>query len=254
MPALGTQFITGCLLLAGLVPYTLWASRRGPSREVRWTVIGLWATAVGYAGAVACGLAFTDPVSVCGRRTLDDDFPLVHVTVDSFPPDVACYWTDSTSYGPTHPTALSAWVMWAGLAVTVVALSVVLLRRQSRASPAAWAGAMWSPMAAVAIWAAGIDPALDLSRSDLYDRCLHAKTVPPDTKLTRIEILDIDRTVFPPSITCTYPDGTTNLLADQWIAVLICGAVSAAFAGVALHQVRRAGAPARRSRASRADA
>ncbi|MFH8496800.1 hypothetical protein [Streptomyces coeruleorubidus] len=240
MLALGTQFSTVCLLLAGLIPFKLWTWRRDPSREARWTVIGLWATAVGYAGAVAYGFAFTDPVSVCGWRTLDDDFPLVHVTVDPFPPDVACYWSDSMSYGPSHPTALSTWVMWAGLAVTAVALSVVLLRRDSRASRAARAGAIWSPMVAAGIWVAGIDPALDLSRGDLNDQCLYAKTVPPDTKLTRIEVLDVDRTVLPPSITCTYPDGTTNLLADRWIAVLICGGVSAVFAGVVLHQVRQA--------------
>jgi hypothetical protein len=135
--------------------------------------------------------------------------------------------------------------MWAGLAVTAVALSVVLLRRDSRASRAARAGAIWSPMAAVGIWIAGVDPALDLPRSDLDDQCLYAKTVPPETRLTRIEILDVDRTVFPPSITCTYPDGTTNLLSDQWIAVLVCGAVSAASVGVVLHQVRKAGRPGR---------
>ncbi|MEU0385570.1 hypothetical protein [Streptomyces chartreusis] len=254
MLAVGTQFLTVCLLVAGLIPYKLWTLSRGPSREARWTVIGLWATAVGYAGAVAYGFAFTDPVSVCGRRTLDNDFPLVHVTVDPFPPDVACFWSDSMSYGPSHPTAPSTWVMWAGLAVTVVALSVVLLRRESRVSPAVRAGAIWSPMAAVGIWVAGIDPVLDLSRSDLHDQCLYAKSVPPETKLTRIEILDVDRTAFPPSLTCTYPDGTTDLLADRWIAVLICGAVSAAFAGVVLHQVRRAGPAGRRSRASCGDA
>ncbi len=245
MLPLGTQVLTVCLLLIGLIPYKVWTSSRGPSREVRWTVIGLWATALGYAGAVAYGFAFTAPVSVCGWGTLDNDFPLVRVTVDPFPPDVACHWSDSMSYGPSHPTALSSWLMWASLAVTAVALSVVLLRRRSRASLAARAGAIWSPMVAVAIWVAGIDPALDLSRGDLNDQCLYAKTLPPETTLTRIEILDVDRTVFPPSITCTYPDGTTNLLADQWIALLVCAAVSAAFAGVVLHQVRQAGRPGR---------
>ncbi|MER7403641.1 hypothetical protein ABT373_14405 [Streptomyces sp. NPDC000070] len=237
MLALGTEFLTVCLLLAGLIPYKMWTSSRGPSREARWTVIGLWAAAIGYAGAVAYGFAFTDPVSVCGWRTLDNDFPLLHVTVDPFPPDVACHWSDLT----LHPTAMSTWVMWAGLGVTVVALSVVLLRRESRVSPEVRAGAIWSPMVAAGIWVAGIDPALDLPRSELDAQCLYAKPVPPETVLTWIKVLDVDRTVFPPSITCTYPDGTTNLLAGQWIAVLVCAAVSAAFAGVVLHQVRRAG-------------
>ncbi|GAP48509.1 hypothetical protein [Streptomyces azureus] len=133
MPALGTRFLTVCLLLAGLIPYKVWTSSRGPSREARWTVIGLWATAVGYAGAVAQGFAFAGPVSVCGWRTLDNDFPLVRVTVDPFPPDVARHWSDSMPYRPSHPTALSSWVTWAGLAVTAVALSVT--RSQPASSP-----------------------------------------------------------------------------------------------------------------------
>lgn len=118
---------------------------------------------LGYAGAVAYGLAFTDPVQVCGEKTLDNDFPLVRVSVNAFPPDVSCYWTDSGAYGPSHPTALGTWVMWAGTGVLVVALSVILIGRRSRASRWVRAGAIWSPLVAVMIWVTGVGPAMELS-------------------------------------------------------------------------------------------
>ncbi|WP_051870236.1 hypothetical protein [Streptomyces resistomycificus] len=125
--------ITAVLLGAGFVPYRVWTLGRRPSRQARWAVIGGYVAAVGYAASTAYGFAFADPVAVCGQRTLDDDFPLVHVTVDPFPPDIACQWTDSGEYGASHPTALGTWLMWAGLAVAVGALSVLLVRRESRA-------------------------------------------------------------------------------------------------------------------------
>jgi hypothetical protein len=241
MLGFGTQLITLFLLPAGIIPYTLWAFRRDPSRPARWAVTGLYAAAIGYAGAVAYGFAFTDPVAVCGQKTLDHDFSLVRVTVDAFPPDVACQWSDG--HGPGHPTVPSVWIMWAGLVVAVVALSVLLLRRESRVSCEVRAGAIWSPIVCALFWVFGVDPALDLSRADLHDKCLAAKTIPPETKLIHIEVLDIDRTVFPPSITCTYPDGETNLLHLPGIGVLVSGAASVGFAGAAVHQVRRAGRP-----------
>ncbi|MFF4794606.1 hypothetical protein ACFY2M_33735 [Streptomyces sp. NPDC001276] len=237
MLGFGTQLITVCLLMVGILPYGLWTAARHPSRQARWAVTGLYTAVVGYAGAVAYGFAFTDPVGVCGWRTLDNDFPLVHVTVDAFPPDVTCYWSDR----PSHATALSAWVMWVGLAIAVVTFSVILLRRESRASRVARAGAMWSPMVASLIWVTGIDPMMELSRTDLRDECLHWKTVPPETKLTHIEVLDVGTTTFPPSITCTYSDGEANLLADEWTAVLLCGVVFAVFAGTVLYEVATAG-------------
>lgn len=97
------------LFAAGSVPYLPWTARRHPSRQARWAVIGAGVAVLGYAGAVAYGLAFTDPVQVCGQKTLDNDFPLVRV--DAFPPDVTCHWTDSGTYGPSHPTALGTWVI-----------------------------------------------------------------------------------------------------------------------------------------------
>lgn len=91
------------LCAAGSVAYLLWAALRRPSRQVRWAVIGAGVAVLGYAGAVAYGLAFTDPVQVCGEKTLDNDFPLVRVRVDAFPPDVACYWSDSGLMGRRTP-------------------------------------------------------------------------------------------------------------------------------------------------------
>ncbi|WP_264933213.1 hypothetical protein [Streptomyces sp. A012304] len=236
-----TQLITLFLLPAGIIPYRVWVLSRDPSRPARWAVIGLYAAAIGYAGAVAYGFAFTDPTAVCGSTTLDNDFPLVSVTVDAFPPEVACETTDG--HGPMRRTAPSAWIMWAGVAVAVGALSVLLLRRQSRVSSEVRAGAIWSPLLCAAFWVVGVDPVLELSRTDLHDECVRAKTIPPETKLIHIEVLDIDRTVFPPSITCTYPDGETDLLRISGTGVLLSGAASVVFAGAAVHQVRRAGRP-----------
>ncbi|MFF4828580.1 hypothetical protein ACFY20_37660 [Streptomyces sp. NPDC001312] len=96
-------------------------------------------------------------------------------------------------------------------------------------------------MVASLIWVTGIDPMMELSRTDLRDECLHWKTVPPETKLTHVEVLDVGTTTFPPSITCTYSDGEANLLADEWTAVLLCGVVFAVFAGTVLYEVATAG-------------
>lgn len=49
-----------------------------------------------------------------------------------------------------------------GLAIAVVAFSVILLRRESRTSRVARTGAMWSPMVASLIWVTGIDPMMEL--------------------------------------------------------------------------------------------
>ncbi|MFG2369107.1 hypothetical protein ACGFY3_47250 [Streptomyces mirabilis] len=229
------------LFTAGSVAYLLWAALRRPSRQTRWAVIGAGVAVLGYAGAVAYGLAFTDPVQVCGQKTLDNDFPLVRVNVNAFPPDVSCYWTDSGTYGPSHPTALGTWVMWAGTGILVVALSVILIGRRSRASRWVRAGAIWSPLVAAMIWVTGVGPAMELSRTELYDECLHDKTVPPETKLIRIDVLDIERTAFPPSLTCTYSDSEADLLAPERTGLLGCGVAFVAFTGVALSQAARAG-------------
>lgn len=236
----GLPLITVFWYAAGYVPYRMWKCRRRPSRPVRWAVVGAFTAVVGYAGAVVYGLAFDDPAGVCGTRTLDDDYPLVRVTVDAFPPDVVCYWTDSGTYGPSHPTALGTWVMWIGLAVFAVALSAILVRRESRASEGARAGAIGAAMLAAIIWVFGIDPKMELSPTELQDMCLQWKTVPPETKLMRIEVRDIDRTVFPPSITCTYADGEGDLIKTERICLLLSGGMSAVFAGIALTQVVRA--------------
>ncbi|MFJ8028484.1 hypothetical protein [Streptomyces sp. NPDC096311] len=56
------------LCAAGSVAYLLWAALRRPSRQVRWAVIGAGVAVLGYAGAVAYGLAFTG--SLRGRPGL----------------------------------------------------------------------------------------------------------------------------------------------------------------------------------------
>ncbi|WP_426568680.1 hypothetical protein [Streptomyces canus] len=238
----GVPLISFFLFGAGFVPYRMWSVGRRPSTPARWAVIGAFTAAVGYAGAVVYGLAFTDPVEVCGKRTLDDDFPLVRVTVDAFPPDVACHWTDSGTYGPSHPAALGTWVMWAGLAVFIVALSVLLVGRTSRASGWARAGAIGSSVLAAMVWVFGVDPQLELSRTELRDECVRWRTVPPDTKLMHIEVRDVERTVFPPAITCTYADveAEADLLATERTYLLLCGAAFAVFSAIALSQVARA--------------
>jgi hypothetical protein len=98
-------------------------------------------------------------------------------------------------------------------------------------------------MAAAMIWVTGIGPAMELSRTELYDECLHAKTIPPETKLIRIDVLDIERTVFPPSLTCTYSDSEADLLVPERAGLLGCGIAFVAFAGTALSQAARAGRP-----------
>ncbi|MFD8932508.1 hypothetical protein ACFV0X_47295, partial [Streptomyces mirabilis] len=77
----------------------------------------------------------------------------------------------------------------------------------------------------------------------LQDACLHDKTILPDTKLIRIDVQDIERTVFPPSLTCTYSDSEADLLAPARTGLLGCGVAFVAFAGAALSQAARAGRP-----------
>ncbi|MGW1372977.1 hypothetical protein ACWD6P_01695 [Streptomyces sp. NPDC002446] len=233
----GMPLISVLLFAVGYVPYALWVAGRRPSAQARWAAIGAYAAAVGYAGAVLYGLAFTHPRQVCGKRTLDDDFPLRQVTVDWFPPDIACYWSDSGTYGPSHPTALGTWVMWAGVAVVVVAVSSILVNRESRASRWARAGAIGAPVAAAVVWAVGINPVMALSRVDLANACLdwqvkHLSSAPGG------EVLGADHSVFPLSATCTYTEGKVNLIAAESALVYLCAVVFAVCVGAIVHQVR----------------
>lgn len=233
----GMPLISVSLLALGAVPYAWWVARRRPSAQVRWAVIGACVAAVGYAGAVLYGLAFTHPREVCGKRTLDDDFPLQQVTVDTFPPDVACYWTDSGTYGPSHPTALATWTMWAGIAAVVTAVSSMLVNRRSRASRWARAGAIWSVVAAGVIWAVGIDPMMTLSRTELLNKCLdwqvgHLSSAPGG------DILGADHSVLPLSLTCTYTEGKVNLIEAESALVYLCCTVFAVCVGAIGYRIR----------------
>ncbi|MFG2140892.1 hypothetical protein [Streptomyces sp. NPDC048650] len=232
----GMPLISVFLMAIGSVPYALWVTRRGPSPHARWGVIGAYVAVVGYLGAVLYGLAFTSPIEVCGKRTLDDDFPLEHVTVGWFPPDVACYWSDSGTYGPSHPTALGTWTMWAGIAVLVVAVTRMLVGRKSRSSRWARAGMMWSPIVAGVCWAVRIHPVMALSRTDLENKCFdwqvsHLLSAPGG------EILGADRSVFPLSVICRYTEGKVGLIETESLLVYLCVIVFAACAGTILYQV-----------------
>jgi hypothetical protein len=130
LAVLGMPLISIVLITIGSILYQVWVVARSPSGPVRCTAVGAYGAVVGYAGALLYGLAFTRPVELCGKKTLDDDYPLRHVTVDVFPPDVACYWSDSDTYGPTHPTALGTWLMWAGVAVAGAGAFFMLIDRQ----------------------------------------------------------------------------------------------------------------------------
>ncbi|POX64836.1 hypothetical protein C3492_03595 [Streptomyces sp. Ru62] len=76
------------------------ATRRKPSRSARWAVIGAAAAIAGYGAATVYGLAFTNPLDLCGERGGDGvyrdagrDYGLTSVSVDGFPPSVTCHWT-----------------------------------------------------------------------------------------------------------------------------------------------------------------
>ncbi|MER7692376.1 hypothetical protein [Streptomyces sp. NPDC097610] len=53
-------------------------------------------------------------------------------------------------------------------------------------------------------------------------------------------MLDIERTVFPPSLTCTCSDSEADLLAPERTGLLGCGVAFVAFTGAALSRAARA--------------
>ncbi|MEU6096957.1 hypothetical protein [Streptomyces sp. NPDC047079] len=186
---------------------------------------------MGYAHTLAYGLALTRPVDVCGRRTLDDDFPLTHVRVDVFPPRLACYWTDSSTYGPSHPTAVGGWLMWCGAALLVAGAVARATDRPSRTARWARAGVILAPAVAATIWVTRVHRLMGLSTVDLDNECFtwqvgHLQSAPAG------EILRTDRSLLPPAVDCVFTDGVVSLIRSEalglWcclIAFLICCAV-----------------------------
>jgi hypothetical protein len=133
----GPPAISLLLFAVGAVPYAWWVTRRQPSRPARWAVIGCVAAVVAYGAGAVYGLAFTNPLDVCGDRTGDGvyrdvgrEYSLTSVTVDSFPPSVTCHWTSG------HSTEeVWFWVpplLYAGLACAVACSGLLLVNRLRR--------------------------------------------------------------------------------------------------------------------------
>ncbi|MCC5478298.1 hypothetical protein [Streptomyces barringtoniae] len=133
----GPPAITLLLFAAGTFPYALWVARRKPSRAARWAVIGSAAAIAAYGAGTVYGIAFTNPLDVCGDKTGDGvymdagrDYGLTSVSVDSFPPSITCHWTSG------HSTeAVWFWtapLLYAGLACSVVCCALLLVNRRRR--------------------------------------------------------------------------------------------------------------------------
>ncbi|MGI5468350.1 hypothetical protein [Streptomyces sp. CA-132043] len=209
----------------------VWKLRRRPARHRRWLVLGASVVAVGYAHTLAYGFALVRPEAVCGRRTLDDDYPLTGVRVDMFPPRLACYWTDSGTFGPSHPTAAGGWAMWCGAALLVAgAVAWAVDRPLSRTPRWARGGVIVAPAVGATIWITRVDRLMGLSSTDLGNECFrwqvrHLHTAPGG------EIAGADRSVVPPVVDCVFTDGVASLIRVEalglWgclLAWLVCGA------------------------------
>lgn len=133
----GPPVITLLLFVAGTLSYAIWVKRREPSRPARWAVLGSAAAIAAYGAAgTVYGLAFTNPLDLCGSETGDgvyldvrSVYSLTSVDWDSFPPSVTCHWTSG------HSTEV-AWfwtapLLYAGLACAVVCVALLLDNRRS---------------------------------------------------------------------------------------------------------------------------
>lgn len=134
---IGPPAITIFLFAAGTLPYALWVTRKKPSQPARWAVLGSAATIAAYGAGTVYGLAFTNPLDVCGSRTGDGvymdagrDFSLTSVNVDAFPPSITCHWTSGHSTEEVWFWATP--LLYAGLACSVVCLAMLLINRTRR--------------------------------------------------------------------------------------------------------------------------
>ncbi|MFJ9242472.1 hypothetical protein [Streptomyces sp. NPDC101776] len=133
----GPPLITVFVFAVGAVPYALWVTRKTPPRAARWAVMGA-GTAIGaYGAGTVYGLAFTNPLDVCGDRTGDGvymdagrDSSLTSVHVNGFPPSITCRWA-----GGHSTEAVWFWVsplLYAGLACSLVCCVLLLRDRYPR--------------------------------------------------------------------------------------------------------------------------
>ncbi|MCX4637124.1 hypothetical protein QT196_05080 [Streptomyces sp. P9-2B-2] len=213
--------VLGIWLIVGAFAYVVWKRRRQPARHRRWWVLGMCTGAVGYVHTLAYGFALTRPTEVCGQRTFDDDFPLTHVRVDMFPPRLACYWTDSAAYGPSHPTAAGTWLLWCGAALLVAGTVAWAMALSSRTPRWARAGTVLAPAAAATIWATGVAPLMRLSAVDLDNECFrwqvaHLHSAPSG------EIVHTELGFLPPAVDCVFTDGTASLIRVESLGLSWC--------------------------------
>ncbi|MFI9604057.1 hypothetical protein ACWEQ7_13290 [Streptomyces sp. NPDC004069] len=132
----GPPAITLLLFAVGTLPYALWVTWRKPSRPARWAVIGIAAAIAAYGAGTVYGLAFTNPLAVCGDKTghgvymdVARKYSLTSVSVDSFPPSITCHWTSG------HSTEVVSWappLLYAGLACSVACFVLLFLNRTRR--------------------------------------------------------------------------------------------------------------------------
>ncbi|MCG3041252.1 hypothetical protein L7D48_11890 [Streptomyces sp. S1A] len=211
-------------LAAGAFAYGFWKRRRRPARHRRWWLLGAGTGVLGYAHTLAYGFALTRPAEICGQRTLDDDYPLIHTRVDVFPPAFECHWTDSSAYGPSHPTAAGVWLLWCGAALLVAGTAAWAANLPSPAPRWARAGAVLAPAAAATLWVTRVAPLMGLSETDLSNECFrwqvaHLHSAPSG------EITGTDRGLLPPAVDCVFTDGTVNLVRAEAFGLSCCLAV-----------------------------
>ncbi|MCF3143355.1 hypothetical protein [Streptomyces platensis] len=215
------SLVLGIWLIVGAFAYQAWKRRRRPARHRRWWVLAVSTGTVGYVHTLAYGMALTRPAEVCGQQTLDDDYPLTHVRVDVFPPRLACYWTNSATYGPSHPTAPGTWLLWCGAALLVAGTVAWALALSSRTPRWARAGTVLAPAAAATIWAMGVAPLMRLSAVDLDNECFrwqvaHLHSAPAG------EIVHTERGFLPPAVDCVFTDGTASLISVETLGLSWC--------------------------------
>ncbi|MFE4547201.1 hypothetical protein [Streptomyces sp. NPDC056785] len=147
----GPPVITLALFVTGTLPYALWVKWRNPSRAARWAVLGGAAAIAAYGAATVYGLAFTDPLDLCGTRTGDGvymdagrDYSLTSADVGGFPPSATCHWT--SGHSSDVGWFWTAPLLYAGIACAVVCCALLVnarvkhARTRRRARPGMQAG------------------------------------------------------------------------------------------------------------------
>jgi hypothetical protein len=133
----GPPAITLFLFAVGAIPYALWVTRRNPSRPARWAVMGGAAAIAAYGAGTVYGLAFSNPLDVCGAKIgsgeymdVGRDYTLTSVSVDSFPPSITCHW--SSGHSTEEVWFWASPLLYTGLACAVVCSALLLIGRTRR--------------------------------------------------------------------------------------------------------------------------